>query len=56
VDKLNADRGRTQFTHEVVHEVPAGQNAREKILEWEKNEANRLREAGEIDPQIHQKP
>jgi len=56
VDKLNAEREREQFTHEVAKKVPSGENARKEILEWEKQEAKKLRKNNEIDPKIHQKP
>ncbi|MBA1421535.1 MAG: hypothetical protein FAF03_12085 [Epsilonproteobacteria bacterium] len=56
VDRLNEPFERERYTHEVVNTVPSGTNARRDILEWERNEATRLRNTGEIDPEIHQRP
>ena len=56
VDKLNEQFKEEKFTHEVVKKVPSGENARKEILEWEKQEAEKLRKNNEIDPKIHQKP
>jgi hypothetical protein len=56
VDKLNEPFEREKYTHEVVQEIPSKPKARQEILDWEKAEAERLRDAGEIDPAIHQRP
>ena len=56
VDGLNEREGRPRYTHDVVREIPSNSGARREILEWERSEAARLRDAGEIDPNIHQRP
>jgi hypothetical protein len=41
----------------VVKEIPAGKGAREKNLQWEVQNAQRLREAGHLtDPTKHKRP
>lgn len=46
-----------RYEPRVVQEVPAGPGAREQILQWEAENAARLREAGQLrDPTRHTRP
>jgi glucosamine 6-phosphate synthetase-like amidotransferase/phosphosugar isomerase protein len=45
-----------KFKSKVVKEIPSQQKARAKILQWEKENAKKLRSNGELDPSKHQRP
>ena len=53
-DKEIGEEGK--FKSRVVKEMPSQQNARDKILQWEKENAKKLRSNGELDPSKHQRP
>ena len=40
----------------ITHEEPAGEGARRKILDYEKERAKTLRQNGQLDPNKHQRP
>jgi hypothetical protein len=46
-----------RYQPRVVQEVPAGPGARQQILDWEVENATRLREAGQLNnPYMHRRP
>jgi hypothetical protein len=57
-NKWNKEAGTPgRYQPRVVQEVPEGPGAREAILEWEAENAQRLRDAGELnDPTKHSRP
>ena len=56
VRKWNKNEGEGTYRSEITHQEPAGEGSRDRILKYEKNRANELREKGELDPRKHQKP
>jgi len=54
VYKWNKDVGKDLYESRITHEEPAGEGARAKILEYEKNRANKYRD--ELDPEKHKRP
>jgi hypothetical protein len=57
-NKWNREAGQPgRYQPRVVEEVPAGPGARETILQWEAENAARLREAGHLtNPDLHTRP
>ena len=51
VRKWNKEAGKDIYKSEITHKEPAGKGARERILEYEKDRANKLRD--ELDPEKH---
>ena len=56
VRKWNKQEGGDIYKSEITHKEPAGEGAREKILEYERERAKKLKDAGELDPRKHIKP
>ena len=56
VRSLNKKAGYEKYGSEIVHFEPAGEGARERIIEFEKARANMLRKKGELDKDIHIRP
>lgn len=56
VNRWNRQAGKQKFDSRVVEDVPAGPNARQKALNAERANAQKLRNQGEIDPQYHKRP
>jgi hypothetical protein len=58
VNRWNREAGQPgRYEANVVKEVPAGPGARQKILDWERQNAARLREAGHLrDKEKHMRP
>lgn len=54
VRKLNKKNGYEKYKSEIVHWEPAGEGARNRILEYEKKRADALRK--ELDINIHHRP
>ena len=54
VRKWNKEEGEGTYRSEITHQEPAGEGARERILEYERKRADELRK--ELDPDKHQKP
>ena len=57
-NRWNREAGQPgRYEPQVVQEVPAGPGARQQILDWEAENAARLREAGQLnDPYKHRRP
>lgn len=56
-NRWNSEEGTPgRYKGKIVFEVPAGPDARKNILDFEKGNAERLRDAGEIDPDKHTRP
>ena len=56
VRKWNKDEGGYIYESEITHQEPAGAGARDKILKYEKDRANNLRERKELDKYKHIRP
>ena len=56
VRKWNKEEGRYIYESEITHQEPAGAGARDKILKYEKDRANNLRERKELDKYKHIRP
>lgn len=57
VNKWNKEAGKNKYDSEIKEEFPAGPGARERALEAEKKNAERLRDQGQlIDTERHKKP
>ena len=52
--KWNREEGTDKYESKITHEEPEGEGARERILEYEKNHANELRE--QLDYDKHKRP
>ena len=57
VRKWNKKEKTNKYKSKITHKEPAGENARDKILKYEKQRAGELREAGHLKDQTkHQRP
>ena len=56
VRKWDKEAGHEKYESTITHTEPAGEGARGKIYEYEKERANFLRNAGELDPHKNQRP
>ena len=56
VRKWNKEEGYKKYDSEIIHKEPAGEGARDKILEYEKSRAKTLKDLKEIDENRHKRP
>ena len=54
VRKWNKEAGKDIYRSEITHQEPAGEGARVRILEYEKDRANMLKD--QLDPEKHKRP
>ena len=56
VRKWNREVGYEKYHSTITHKEPAGEGARQKILDYEEKRALMLRQKGQLDPQRHKRP
>ena len=56
VRKWNREEGSDRYESKVTYDVPEGEGAREKILDYEKNHAEELKSLNQLDPTKHIRP
>ena len=56
VRKWNKEAGYEKYKSEITHKEPAGEGARDRILEYEKARAKALKDLKEIDENRHKRP
>ena len=56
VRKWNKEAGYEKYESEITYKVPEGPGARDKILKYEQDRANKLRKAKELDENRHKRP
>ena len=56
VRRWNKEVGYDKYKSEIVHWEPAGEGARNRILDFERDRSKKLRNLGEIDKKRHVRP